>query len=76
MNNHGHSQVVFFQHAFIAQQEEERLYQIVSETESPEQFCIAHELLDRNRITSDPRKILKELLRREKRAFRFFINKN
>lgn len=43
---------------------------------NPEQFCIAHELVDRNKITSQKRKILKESLRLQLRPFRFLINKN
>jgi hypothetical protein len=76
MNNHSHSLVVFFHHGFLIEREEERLYKIVLETESPEQFCIAHELLDRNRITSNKKKIIKESRLVELRPFRFLINKN
>ncbi|NOT50005.1 MAG: hypothetical protein HOP10_01850 [Chitinophagaceae bacterium] len=76
MQSHSHSLVVFFQQAFNIEQEEERLYQIVSDTGSTEQFCLAHELLDRNRITSKANKIINELYRKDVRPFRFFINKN
>ena len=37
---------------------------------------IATELVDRNRITSSPKKILREAKHFRLRAFRFFINKN
>ena len=40
------------------------------------QFCTANELVDRNRITTNPKKILKETRRYRLRAFRFLINKN
>ena len=76
MKSQGRSLVVFFQHAFIIEQEEKRLCQIVLDTESPQQFCAAHELVDRNRITSDKKKIIKESLRVELRPFRFLVNKN
>jgi hypothetical protein len=76
MKSHSHSLLVFFQHAFFIEEEEERLYQIIAQTRSIEQFCIAHELLDRNRITSKADKIINELYRKDKRPFRFFINKN
>lgn len=76
MKSHGHNLVVFFHHAFIVEQEEERLYKIILEIESPEQFCIAHELLDRNRIISNKKKIIKESRLVELRPFRFLINKN
>ena len=45
-------------------------------TESDEQFCIAHELVDRNRITSNPKKLLKAIRYTELKQFRFLINKN
>ena len=76
MTNRCHSRVLFFQHAFIIQKEEERLYQIILDTASPEQFCIAHELVNRNRITSKKEKVLKESRRSGLRPFRFLINKN
>lgn len=76
MTNRCHSRVLFFQHAFIIQKEEERLYQIVLDTASPEQFCMAHELVNRNRITSNKNRIAKEARRTELRPFRFLINKN
>lgn len=55
---------------------DEQLNTILSFTESPVQFCTAHELVDRNHITSNPRKVWKENLLARKRAFRFLINKN
>lgn len=45
-------------------------------TESDEQFCIAHELVDRNHITSKPKKLLKAIRYTELKQFRFLINKN
>lgn len=39
-------------------------------------FCQAHELVNRNRITSRPHKILREARYRQLRPFRFLINKN
>jgi len=45
-------------------------------TESDDQFCIAHELVDRNRITSNPKRILKAIRFTELKQFRFLINKN
>jgi hypothetical protein len=46
------------------------------QAESPEQFCIAHELVTRHRITSNPKKILQAIRFTELKAFRFLINKN
>lgn len=56
--------------------EKEWLVDISPITGSNEQFCIANELVDRNRITSSPKKILKESRHYRLRAFRFLINKN
>ena len=58
------------------EQEVECLNQILLTTESAEQFCIAHELVDRNRITSNKKKILKESRHFLMKPFRFLINKN
>lgn len=40
------------------------------------QFCRAHELVNRNHITSRPHKILREARYQQLRPFRFLINKN
>ena len=58
------------------EQEVECLNQVLLNTESPEQFCIAHELVNRNRITSNKKKILKESRHFLMKPFRFLINKN
>ncbi|HEX7906380.1 MAG TPA: hypothetical protein VF487_21045 [Chitinophagaceae bacterium] len=58
------------------EQEVEYLNEILRNTESPEQFCIAHELVDRNRITRKEKKMLKEANYFHLRPFRFLINKN
>lgn len=49
---------------------------ILSIADTPEAFCKANELVDRNSITSNPRKILKEASHFRLREFRFLINKN
>lgn len=58
------------------EQEVECLNDLLRRTESDDQFCIAHELVDRNRITSNPKKILKAIRFTELKQFRFLINKN
>ncbi len=58
------------------EQEVECLNDMLRRTESDDQFCIAHELVDRNRITSRPKKILKAIRFTELKQFRFLINKN
>jgi hypothetical protein len=58
------------------EQEVEYLNDMLRTTESDEQFCKAHELVDRNRITSQSKKILKAIRYTELRPFRFLINKN
>ena len=56
--------------------EEKHLLEILSRIETPEQFCIAFELVDRNRITRKKNKVLKEARNYRLRPFRFLINKN
>jgi hypothetical protein len=72
--------LVFFKNGFMTEQawehEVEALTSILRITESTVQFCTATELVDRNRITSNPKKILKESAHYRLRAFRFLINKN
>jgi hypothetical protein len=68
--------LVLFNKKSISKQEADRLQSILHFTESPEQFCIVTELVDRNRITANRKKILTESARIRLRAFRFLINKN
>jgi hypothetical protein len=58
------------------EQQVEYLNYILYRAESNEQFCIAHELVTRHRITSKPRKILKAISHYELKPFQFLINKN
>jgi len=76
VKNKGCNLLVLFNNKFISKQEADCLHAILLFTKSPEQFCKTHELVDRNRITSAKRKILKESGRISLRAFRFLINKN
>lgn len=76
MKNNSRNLLVLFNKKMISKQEADCLQLILLFTESPEQFCIANELVDRNRITSKKRKILKESGHIQLRAFRFLINKN
>jgi hypothetical protein len=61
---------------YAIQQEVEKLNQLFIQTESPVAFCAAHELVNRNHITSNTKKMLKEAQFYELRPFRFLINKN
>jgi hypothetical protein len=56
--------------------EVECLNDILRTAESDEQFCVAHELVNRNRITAKSGKILKAIRYSELKPFRFLINKN
>jgi hypothetical protein len=49
---------------------------VLFQAESLRQFCISHELVDRNRITSKAAKILKWQSKEELGPFRFLICKN
>jgi hypothetical protein len=80
MKHFGGNLSVFFMHGFMTEQaweqEVEALTQILRITESAEQFCLATELVERNRITNQPKKILLEASHHRLRPFRFLINKN
>ena len=52
------------------------LHFILGKIESIEQFVITNELVDRNKITSNFKKILNESNYVRLRPFRFLINKN
>lgn len=72
--------LVIFKNGFLTEQAWEQeaaaLVKILRITESPEQFCTATELVDRNRVTSNSKKIVKEAKHYRLRPFRFLINKN
>jgi len=58
------------------EQEVECINHILIQAESPKQFCLAHELVTRHRITANPKKILRAVRFSELKAFTFLINKN
>ena len=72
--------LVLLKNEFMSQRaldhEVECLNDILRTAESDSQFCVAHELVNRNRITAKPRRILKAIRYSELRPFRFLINKN
>ena len=72
--------VLFSRDEFMSEQAIEKevayLNGILAIADTPEAFCNANELVDRNSITSNPRKILKECRHFLLREFRFLINKN
>jgi hypothetical protein len=58
------------------EREVECLNEILFKTETPEYFCQAHELINRNRITSKTKKILLAIRFNKLKPFRFLICKN
>jgi hypothetical protein len=76
MKNKGQNLLVLFNKKIISKREADCLHTLLLFTESTDQFCMANELVDRNRITSNKRKIVKESGRIQLRPFRFLINKN
>lgn len=58
------------------EQQVENINCILFMVESTEKFCTAHELVNRNHITSNSKKILREAHYTRLRPFRFLINKN
>lgn len=80
MRNPGRDLLVLFKHDFVNEQaigkEIKYLNNILQRTETPLQFCKAHELVDRNYITAGVSKILKAIGKAELKPFCFLINKN
>ncbi len=68
--------LVLLKNESISEKELKYLHRLLHIIESPEQFCKAHELVDRNRIHSHSSKLLKESRHVYLRSFRFLINKN
>jgi len=60
----------------LLQREVESLHQILLKVERSNIFCIVHELVTRNRITSRPKAILRATSHLRLKAFHFLINKN
>lgn len=60
----------------ITEQELQTLHRVIQTIETPDSFCRAHELVDRNRITTKPLRIIEESRRYSLRPFRFLINRN
>jgi serine/threonine protein kinase len=58
------------------EKEMESINSLLDNFESPDNFCMAHELVNRNSITQRKSKILREIRYQELRAFRFLISKN
>ncbi len=59
----------------ILEKEIENLHLLLQQIETPESFCRAHELVNRNRITSKASLILKVTRYHRLKPFRFLINK-
>ena len=80
MISSSHNLLVIFKNSFISEQaieqEVECLNGILIAAESTEQFCKAHELVDRNHITRKKTRIIKETRYFNLRPFRFLINRN
>jgi hypothetical protein len=72
--------LVLLRNEFMSQQaldhEVQCLHHLLRGTESDEKFCVAHELVDRNRITNKYRKIARVIGVKELKPFQFLLNKN
>lgn len=55
---------------------DKQLKKLLSTTERPTHFCNAHELVMRNYITRNCKKIWKETRKEKLKTFYFLINKN
>jgi len=60
----------------MIKQQVDNLNEILRNSESPEEFCKAHELVLRTRITSKHFKILRAIRYQQLKPFIFLINKN
>jgi hypothetical protein len=52
------------------------LHQVLVRVERNDVFCVAHELVTRNQITSKKSKLLRAIAKAELKPFYFLINKN
>ena len=72
--------LVIVKHDFVSlsaiEKEMEWLCEICTVIESPQNFCTAHELVNRNRITQHKKKILNAIKYPELKSFVFLIAKN
>ena len=72
--------LVLFKNEFMSQQaidqEVNCLNKILRRTDQPHEFCKAHELVRRNRITQKTEKLLKAFHQPLLKPFWFFISKN
>jgi hypothetical protein len=80
MKNKKRDLLVLFRNQFMSEQaieqEVENLNIILLEAESTEYFCISHELITRNRITSRKNKLIRASQQTNLPAFCFLLNKN
>ena len=61
---------------YLGNREVTYLHEMLLAAESKEHFCRAHELVDRNRITRKPPRILKAIRFSQLKPFRFLLNRN
>ena len=60
----------------LLQREVENLHQILLNVERSDIFCLAHELVTRNKITQKAKNILRATRHIRLKPFQFLINKN
>ena len=60
----------------LLQHEVECLHKILLQVERNDIFCLAHELVTRNKITAKTKSILKAISHIKLKPFHFLINKN
>jgi hypothetical protein len=80
MSNYNRNLLVVIKDHFLNERAIEKqmdcLNELLAHVEGPEEFCLAHELVNRNFITRKREKILNESRHFHLRPFRFLINKN
>ena len=76
MNKYSRDIIFLVKDARSAVPREEYLDEVIACVDNIDGFCNAHELVNRNRITSRRNKILAAVERKQLKPFRFLLNKN
>jgi hypothetical protein len=80
MKNRNRDLLVLLKTPSISEEDFEKhidcLHSVAMQVENNETFCVAHELVARNRITSKKKRIVKAAAAYELKPFYFLINKN
>jgi hypothetical protein len=68
--------LVVLKRDWISEEELEGIHELLQSSISPDKFCVAHELVNRNKITRKTSLIMRESRHFNLRPFRFLICRN